>query len=154
MTLNVNIFWTKIAMIVILVSMESYDKGLLEYIWFKNTSWNPDRESFVQNWENRDFFVGSKFAILLFQYFCIITISIVSKFKWKWIKTLDCTAHSVFKGSDLKIHIQTNVLYQNGHSFCTQPPTTMKFFQMSYICTKSTKVSRVYMHAPLQCQTK
>ena len=60
-------------MITILLSMESYDKGLLESRWFENTSWNSDRESLVQNWENpgnQDFFVGGQnlklFEILFF----------------------------------------------------------------------------------------
>ena len=47
----------------ILDSMESYDKGLLEDRLSENTSVKPDREILVQNWRNRDF-----------QILCIIVI--------------------------------------------------------------------------------
>ena len=50
----------------ILVSMESWDKGLLENIRFENTSRNLEREIFDQICENRDIFVvgqHSKFWI-------------------------------------------------------------------------------------------
>ena len=73
MTSKVNIFWAKIAIAMFLVSMESYDKGLLENRWFENTSWNLGYKILVQNWgnqENRDFFVEKQtlnfLVILLF----------------------------------------------------------------------------------------
>ena len=46
---KVNNFLTKITKAMFLVSMESYDKGILENKWFENMSWNPNREVFVQN---------------------------------------------------------------------------------------------------------
>ena len=52
-------------MIMIFVSSESYDKGLLVNRWFKNTSYNPGREILVQNWKNRDSFVGGQNLICL-----------------------------------------------------------------------------------------
>ena len=51
----------KIAMIMILVSMETSDNELLENRWLRNTSLGPDWEMLVQNWkigETRDFLVG------------------------------------------------------------------------------------------------
>ena len=43
------------SMIIILISMVSYDKGiLLENRWLESTSWNPDQEISVKNWESRE----------------------------------------------------------------------------------------------------
>ena len=64
----------------IFVSTESYEKGLLVNRWFKNTSYNPGREILVQNWKNRDSFVGVKIWYVwnfVFQHFCILIMSIV-----------------------------------------------------------------------------
>ena len=62
----------KHAMNMLLVSIESYYKGLLENIWFENTSWIPIGKfwsKIEKIGKNRDFFVGDqnfKFFAILF----------------------------------------------------------------------------------------
>ena len=58
-------------MIMIFVTMESYDKGLLE-----NTSYVPVGEIFVKNWGNRDFFLRGGGQILKFHFFKFFVLSL------------------------------------------------------------------------------
>ena len=96
------------------------------------------------------------FEISYFQHFCTIIMSIVSKFERKWIQTFDFIAHSIFKGFDQKI------LILNQHAISKWPwllnATTYNDELLPkcviHVYIESKKVSRVYMHAPLQCQIK
>ena len=80
--LNVNVFCTKIAMVVILVSIESYDKGKLRVekhheiviVEFFSSIGELRDNSIIR----RGQFLKS-FEFLFFQHLCIIIISVVSK---------------------------------------------------------------------------
>ena len=118
-------------MIMILESIESYDKRLLELKIPRSGNFGPKMEK-------SGFLRGrSKFEIfwnLIFQYLYISIISVVSKFEQKWIKTLDFTAHSIFKGFDLKILIFGKCAMPKWPQFLTQAPTTMNVCQnVSYM---------------------
>ena len=77
----------KIAMAMFLVSMETYDKGLLGNIWFKASLWIPDPEILVQNPENLRFLHGIQnvkfFEILFFIHICFSNVSVEWKFERK-----------------------------------------------------------------------
>ena len=94
----------------ILVSMESFEKGFLENRSFENTSWYPDHKIGVQIWENwgksaclREDQTLKFFEILVFQHLCITINSVASKFERKPIKTLNLIAHSICKSFDKQI---------------------------------------------------
>ena len=80
-------------------------------------------------------------------------MSIVSKFGWKWIYTLGFIAHSILKGFNQKFPIRSRcytemaIIFESSHHEILQK-------YVVYVYVKSKKVLRVYMHAPLQCQTK
>ena len=83
-------------------------------------------------------------------------MGIVSKSKRKWAQTLNFIAHSLFKDFDQKILIFDQraipkwpwLLNANTYNHEVLPKCVI------YAYVECKKLSWVYMHAPLQCQTK
>ena len=117
-----------------LVSMESYDKGLLGIIWFKAPLWIPDRKSRTEIGkigENRDFFVGVKiWNFLKFYYFSIFALVIwvlCENFNENEARLLILGQSQFLRGLTRKLRFSVNMRSQKGHKYWTQLPTTMKF---------------------------